>query len=142
MPSAQKGPPLYLSKNIEDPFEYCILAENQAGTQVYLNVYSGSSGPSIGGNQDAYSKAAADILAEYITGAPAADYEYEGFYMDESCIVRQGVKDGVPYQEETELEPESPETWELLQKVSAKTKEPSLTLHDSYYIMNNNQNLS
>lgn len=34
-----------------------------------------------------------------------------------SCIVRQGVKDGVPYQEEMKLDPESPETWELFRKI-------------------------
>ena len=90
------GEPLYVKKNLEDQYAYCILAAGEDGKEIYLQVYSGPTGPAIGGEQDADSARAADALAELITSAKAADYDYEGYYMDGPCIVREGVRGGAP----------------------------------------------
>lgn len=101
------GEPLYMTEDMEDQYAYCILAVGKGGEEVYLHVYSGPSGPAIGGNQDSDSSLAADELAELITSAKASDYEYEGVYWDGPCIVREGIRNGVPYNEEEELTEEN-----------------------------------
>lgn len=101
------GEPLYITEDMEDQYAYCILAVSKEGKEVYLHVYNGPSGPAIGGKHDSDSLAAADELAELITSAEASDYEYEGVYWDGPCIVREGVRNGVPYMEEEELTEES-----------------------------------
>lgn len=97
------GEPLYMTEDMEDQYAYCILAISKDGKEVYLHVYNGPSGPAIGGGHDSDSIAAADELTELITSANASDYEYEGVYWDGPCIVREGVRNGVPYSEEEEL---------------------------------------
>lgn len=98
------GEPLYMTRNLENQYAYCISAEVENGGVVYLTAYSAGSGPAIGGGNDEKSKEAADALAEYISQSQAADYQYEGYYMDGPCLVRLGVIDGVPYGEEENLE--------------------------------------
>lgn len=97
------GEPLYITEDMEDQYAYCILAQKEDGKEVYLHVYSGPSGPAIGGRHDSDSHEAADELAGLITGAGASDYEYEGVYWDGPCIVSEGVRDGAPYYEEEEF---------------------------------------
>lgn len=77
------GEPLYMTEDMEDQYAYCILAVSEDGKENYLHVYSGPSGPAIGGRQDPDSCAAADELAELITSTKASDYEYEGVYSRE-----------------------------------------------------------
>lgn len=98
------GEPLYTNRNLEEQYEYCISAVDENDEVVYLTAYSAGSGPSIGGAGDEKSKEAAEALAEYISQSEAADYKYEGYYMDGPCIVRFGVINGVPYAEEENLE--------------------------------------
>lgn len=100
------GEPLYVTKDLENQYAYCILATDKDGKEVYLQVYSGPSGPSIGGNHDADSMAAADELVEFVAAAEASDYEYEGYYLDGPCSVKDSVRNGVPYREEKELSDE------------------------------------
>ena len=38
------GDPLYITEDIENQFEYIILAKDDQGTEVYLTVYNGPSG--------------------------------------------------------------------------------------------------
>ncbi|MBO5057143.1 MAG: hypothetical protein J6C64_12420 [Lachnospiraceae bacterium] len=97
------GEPLYTTEDLEDQYAYCISAADEEGKRIYLHVYSGPSGPAIGGNRDADSRQAADELAELITGAEAADYDYEGYYMDGPVAVKMGVRNGEPYTEEKEI---------------------------------------
>ena len=97
------GEPLYESEDFEDQYSYCINAARD-GKTVYLEVYSGPSGPAVGGDQDKDSRDAAKELIEYIGQAEAADYDYKGVYYDGPCEVRMGVKNGVPYSEENEIE--------------------------------------
>ncbi len=111
------GEPLYVTKNLEDQYAYCILAAGEDGKEIYLQVYSGPTGPAIGGEQDADSARAADALAELITSAKAADYDYEGYYMDGPCIVREGVRGGEPYIEEEELDASGEEFAKICEEI-------------------------
>lgn len=98
------GEPLYLTQNVEKQYEYSIKVTSKTGENIWLTVYSEATGPSIGGRMDKKSKEAADALAEYICNAKPSDYHYEGYYMDGPCRVCEGVKDGVPYRMEKELD--------------------------------------
>ena len=111
------GEPLYVTKNLEDQYAYCILAAGEDGKEIYLQVYSGPTGPAIGGEQDADSARAADALAELITSAKAADYDYEGYYMHGPCIVREGVRGGEPYMEEEELDASGEEFAKICEEI-------------------------
>lgn len=98
------GQPLYQSPDLENQYDYCIEAKDASGQVLYLNAYSGPSGPAIGGFNGAEVIQAADELAEFILNAEPADYDYSGIYMDGPCKVEMGVKDGRPYWNECELE--------------------------------------
>lgn len=100
------GEPLYITEDLENQYAYCISAANESGKKVYLQVYSGPSGPAIGGNMDGDSRQAADELAGLITGAEPEDYDYEGYYMDGPSAVKMGVRNGEPYMEEKEISEE------------------------------------
>lgn len=89
------GEPLYETENVESQYEYIIAVTDKEGTVTYLTVYSGPSGPAIGGREG--DERAASALLTYICSAEASDYDYEGYYMDVPCKVREGVQDGVPY---------------------------------------------
>lgn len=110
------GEPLYVTRNLENQYDYCISATDEHGETVYLTAYSAGSGPAIGGGNDSKSREAADALAAYISQAQAADYKYEGYYLDGPCIVRFGVIHGVPYAEEENLEQFSEEELQALLK--------------------------
>ena len=97
------GEPLYITDDLEDQFAYCILALTEEGKEIYLHVYGGSTGPAIGGKQDKDSRDAADALAKMIVQAHPSDYEYEGYYWDGPTVVREGIRNGVPYRQEEEL---------------------------------------
>lgn len=98
------GEPLYESEDVEEMYSYCISAARDDKT-VYLNAYSGASGPAIGGDEDDKdSRDAAYELIDFIKQAEAADYDYKGVYYDGPSEVRMGVKNGVPYFEENEIE--------------------------------------
>lgn len=109
------GEPLYTTENLENQYSYVIEATDSAGNVLYLNVYSGPSGPSIGGPDGADD--AAKVLVQYIRAAAPADYEYEGYYMDAPCKVKMGVKNGKTYTEEEMLDLTDEEFVELYNKL-------------------------
>lgn len=84
---------------MENLYSYCISATDKNNNTVYLDVYSGPSGPAVGGHRNCVE--AARQLADYILQTNPADYRYEGEYENE-IIVKMGVKDGCPYYEEEE----------------------------------------
>ncbi|MDE6261246.1 MAG: hypothetical protein K2M42_10365 [Oscillospiraceae bacterium] len=94
------GPALYVSKDMENEYGYHVLGEDGQGNTVYLNVYSGPSGPAIGGKKGEAERQAADELAELILSTPPADYEYTGYYMDGPSRVHKGVRGGKPFMQE------------------------------------------
>lgn len=99
------GEPIYITEDMEDQYEYILLAKDMQGTEVYLTVYNGPSGAAIGGNaHDEDSKSAADELVELLKGARAADYDWEGVWTDGPCEIKMGIKNGKPYWEEKEIE--------------------------------------
>lgn len=97
------GEPLYMTEDLENQYSYCILAEDGNGVKVYLEVYSGPSGPAIGGKETKEGREAADELATLIIGAKAKDYDWKGVYADGPCEIKMGVRNGKPYCEEREL---------------------------------------
>ena len=97
------GDPLYEEKDIENQYTYEVVTTTEDGREIFLHVYSGASGPAIGGEQDEESRKAANQLAEMILQATPSDYDYVGYYMDGPCRIQQGIKNGVPYYEEVEL---------------------------------------
>ncbi len=109
------GEPLYTTENLENQYSYVIEATDSTGNVLYLNAYSGPSGPSVGGPDGAGD--AANALAQYIKAAAPSDYEYEGYYMDVPCKVKMGVKDGKPYTEEEILNLSDEEFVELYNKL-------------------------
>ena len=67
----------------------------------FLEVYEGSSGPAIGGLNNAESLQAAETLKKLIEESEeVADYQYEGYYLDLDSKITMGIKDGVPYYNE------------------------------------------
>lgn len=98
------GQPLYLTENLEEQYSYCVRAEGPEGGPIYLEAYSGASGPAIGGAWGEREQKAADALAACIQAASPEDYDYEGYYMDGPSRVRMGVKNGTPYFEEEPLD--------------------------------------
>lgn len=97
------GQPLYVSKDMEDEYSYRVLAEDGQGGEVYLDVYSGPSGPAIGGMDSGQTRQAADELAELILSTPPTDYDYTGYYMDGPSKVHKGVKGGRAFLSEQQM---------------------------------------
>lgn len=97
------GEPVYETENLENLFDYCILAEAENGEKVYLNVYCAGTGPAIGGEHDEASQKAAKALEDYILQAEPVDYARKGYYMDGPTVLEFGIKSGVPYYNESEL---------------------------------------
>lgn len=97
------GEPHYMTNNLENQFSYIIRATDEKGNSLFLDAYCAGSGPAIGGLDDSASKKAAHELAMYIRQSQTVDYDYEGYYLDGPSKVQQGIKNGEPYWEETEL---------------------------------------
>ena len=97
------GDPLYEEKDIENQYGYGVVTITEDGREIFLHAYNGPSGPAIGGQQDAESRKAAYQLSELIQQAAPTDYDYVGYYLDGLSRIRQGIKNGVPYYEEVEL---------------------------------------
>lgn len=111
------GEPHYITENLENQFGYSIAVTDEAGKTIYLDVYSGASGPSIGGMQGEEYEKAVEALTAYIKEADVSDYDYEGYYMDAPCKVKMGVKNGVPYEEEEMLDLTEEEFNELYERL-------------------------
>lgn len=112
------GEPAYETLNYEDQYSYYIFATAEDGKEIFLNIYSGPSGPAIGGQQDKESAAAADQLVQIILQTEPVDYDYVGYYLDGPVKIHQGVKNGVSFMEEEELDPEDEEFKELVRQVT------------------------
>lgn len=94
------GEPDYITENYEEMFSCAIVAKDQDGNRVYLEVYSGASGAAIGGANDDASEKAAKELARLIIDAKPTDYDWKGVYNDIPVKIKIGVKNGKPYYEE------------------------------------------
>ena len=95
------GEPNYEMQNSEDAYSYILFVEPESSEKIYLEVYEGSSGPAIGGLNNAESLQAAETLKKLIEESEeVADYQYEGYYLDLDSKITMGIKDGVPYYNE------------------------------------------
>lgn len=92
------GEPNYETQNFEDAYSYILFVEPESSEKIYLEVYEGSSGPAIGGLNNAESLQAAETLKKLIEESEeVVDYQYEGYYLDLDSKITMGIKDGVPY---------------------------------------------
>ncbi len=97
------GKSLYETDNVENQYMYCVFLKDKNGEEIFLDVYSGPSGPAIGGLQNEHSSDAAERLLKLIEETEPVDYEYEGFYWDGPSKISQGIRNGVPYYNEESL---------------------------------------
>ena len=101
------GEPCFSSDDFENAYEYFILCTDEEGNTYQLMAYHGPTGPAIGG--DAGDPKLAEIakeLEDYINTADYVDYDYEGIYHDYDVTVKFGIRNGVPYMEDTEMDEE------------------------------------
>lgn len=112
------GQPLYETENMENLFSYCILTTSEEGEEIYLDIYCAGSGPAVGGRQDEKSRKAAKALVDYIWQAEPIDYAHKAYYLDGPTVLAFGIKDGVPYYNETELNLSEEEFGELYARLS------------------------
>lgn len=112
------GQPVYQTENMEDLFSYCILATSEEGDEVDLDIYCAGSGPAVGGMSDEKSRKAAKALVDYIWQAESVDYAIKAYYLDGQTALSFGIKDGVPYYNETELNLSEKEFRELYERLS------------------------
>lgn len=95
------GEPNYETQNFEDAYAYILSVEPESSEKIYLEVYEGSSGPAIGGLNNAECLKTAEALKKLIEESEeVADYQYEGYYLDLDSKINMGIKDGVPYYKE------------------------------------------
>ena len=99
------GEPNYETQNSEDAYSYILFVEPESSEKIYLEVYEGSSGPAIGGLNNAESLQAAETLKKLIEESEeVADYQYEGYYQELDLKISMGIKNGVPYYNEEPCE--------------------------------------
>ena len=112
------GQPIYQTENLENLFLYCILATSEEGKEVCLHIYCAGSGPAVGGMQDEKSRKAAKALVDYVWQADPVNYTHEAYYLDGPSALEFGIRDGVPYYSETELNLSEKEFRELYTRLS------------------------
>ena len=105
------GEPLYETEDNENLYAYCICAISEDGDVIYLEAYSGPTGPAIGGGQSEDALLAAEALSDYIWQAQPSDYSCTSYYADAPSIIEMGVQNGKPYYRETL---DVKESWEHL----------------------------
>lgn len=111
------GEPTYETMDFENQYAYYITATKDGGKEIFLDVYSGPSGPAIGGQHDEETAEAARQLVQIILQTEPADYDYVGYYLDGPTKVHQGVKKGVPYAQEEEIDLEDEDYKKLIRQM-------------------------
>lgn len=91
------GKPDYMTDDYENAFSCAVSAKEEDGNILYLEIYHGPSGPSIGGARNDNTRKAAQALSQIIMESETVDYEKEFLYEDIPVKIRMGVKNGVPY---------------------------------------------
>lgn len=90
-----------LSDDWENMYSYDVVAEDEQGNELLLEVYHGPGGPSVAlpiessGIDTAPYKQAMAELVEYIESAEPVDYEHECVYYDIPVNTKYTVKDGI-----------------------------------------------
>ncbi|WP_049946314.1 hypothetical protein [Butyrivibrio sp. WCD2001] len=92
------GEPDYETEDLENMYDYNVVATDKEGNEYYMYAYSGPTGPAIGTREDdEKTEKAARALAEKIKSVEPTDYDYVGYYFDFGLTVKMGVKNGKPY---------------------------------------------
>ena len=97
------GQPIYETENLENLFSYCILATSEEAEEVHLDIYCAGSGLAVGGISDEKSRKAAKALVDYVRQAEAIDYAQKAYNLDGGTVLEFGVRNSLPYYNETEL---------------------------------------
>lgn len=98
------GNPAYTSDDLEEQYTYFILGTDEDGNTYQFTVYSGPTGPAIGGDsENPKILEVAKELEKQINASDYVDYDYEGTY-EFMVTVRMGIRNGEPYMEEEEME--------------------------------------
>ena len=101
------GEPAYTTEDLENLYEYNIVATDKKGNEVYLYIYNGPTGPAIGGDtNDPAAEAAAKQLVKVIQKAEPADFYCEAYYFDGPTKLTIEVKNGKPKVTEVPLNDE------------------------------------
>ncbi len=103
------GQPDEISNDWESMYSYLIIAEDEQGNEILLEVYHGPSGSAIGGKDGDDYKQASEELIQLILLAEPTDYEHESVYYDIPANVRYTVKGGKAYTESSFPEDMDPE---------------------------------
>uniref|UniRef100_UPI004055BEBC hypothetical protein n=1 Tax=Agathobacter sp. TaxID=2021311 RepID=UPI004055BEBC len=77
------GEPTIETINLEEQYYYCLSVQMESGKKIYIYVYSGGSGPAIGGLADTDSKMAAQTLIEMIQNGKLISIEIFGEFVVE-----------------------------------------------------------
>ena len=97
------GQPIYETENLENLFSYCILATSEEAEEVHLDIYCAGSGLAVGGISDEKSRKAAKALVDYVRQAEVIDYAHKAYNLDGGTVLEFGVRNSIPYYNETEL---------------------------------------
>ena len=112
------GQPVYETENLENLFLYYILTTSEEGEEICLDIYCAGSGPAVGGMSGEKSQKAAKALVDYVWQAEPVDYALKAYYLDGQTALAFGIKDGVPFYNETELNLTEKEFRELYERLS------------------------
>ena len=112
------GQPIYETENLENLFLYYISATSEEGEEICLDIYCAGSGPAVGGMSGEKSQKAAKALVDYVWQAEPVDYALKAYYLDGQTALAFGIKDGVPFYNETELNLTEKEFRELYERLS------------------------
>lgn len=88
------GQPDWIDTDYENMYSYLIVAENEED-KLYLEIYHGPGGSSIGGKSGEDYKTASEELSQLILSVEPSDYEWSGVYEDIPVNIKYTVKNGV-----------------------------------------------
>lgn len=91
------GEPYSTSDDNEALYSYYIKALEEDGSEVNLEIYYGSGGPSVGVEDSETGERAAIELAKLIMEAEPSDYKIASSYDDLSVRIVMGVENGEPF---------------------------------------------
>ena len=100
------GEPIFITPDLEQVYQYVILATDSNKNEYILSVYSGKRGPAIGGDNTPMTLDAAKQLRDYIHQAEPTDFEYEGYYIYRSIKITYKIENGIITCTKTEIEGE------------------------------------
>jgi hypothetical protein len=93
------GEPDYSTDDFDNLFSYAVVATDEYGNKVYLEIYHGPSGLSIGGERTERSKRPINDLKCAVYKVRAKDFCLSCVYNDLNVKVKMGIRHGIPFYE-------------------------------------------